>query len=512
MPSTSRRRPKGASRPTHCLWLHRQQRCLEAIRAGEDVEVVPTSYGGNDFILEFLMGSGLWSILTDMEPDELKKENGAPWRALNGVEVIRELARVDRIAHVGKILADTRLMLLAGFNAEQVSQASRRGRFVIDPETLANHLDRISPRSAQRAFLEHLRLMRRRRWIRGQVYAADAHEIIVPYGRAAARLGRVGEKYGYKLVVLLNVTPERERVVGFVLAPLPCSERTLLRILLRGLERGIGPVRTWMKVLVLDRGYWGARLLLGIKKKYGVDVVTRMQHEELDVVKDIEGLLALAPPGSWVRSREQRSRLGEIEVRCTGLEDLVLRDGDGKEVGTIQAVVADEFDLQGRPLRDPVSGEERGRWYYATTLPVKRNPMRVRVYYLSRWVIENQGFRELTQRWALDILAGRRFNLIHARIAFTLMLYNADHVLRMKFPGPWEQERERLKGLGVKSSLQGPALAAYTGDGALGLLQADEFAEAIRQNEQQRWIRRLADAARAGESLQDILGRLTAPG
>ena len=178
-----------------------------------------TGYGVNDRVLDFLVESGLWRVLTSMEPDGLKKENGKPWRALNGVEVLRELARVERIAHCGKIVRDTRLMMIAGFNAEALERARARVQAVVDPETLANHLGRISPRAAAQTFGAHVAWMRRKRWIRGHTYVADAHEIIVPYGRTSERMGRVGDKWGYKLVIVLNATPERERVVGWEWSP-----------------------------------------------------------------------------------------------------------------------------------------------------------------------------------------------------------------------------------------------------------------------------------------------------
>lgn len=496
-----------ADDPSHKLWFHRQEECLEALRRGEQVEILPTSYAGNDFVFEFLMGSGLWQIFTAMEPDQLRKENGASWRALNGIEVIRELVRIDRVAHTGKVLSDVRLMLLAGFNAEQVDRAAKLDRFVVDPETLSNHLDRISPRSAQRTFLEHVRLLRGKRWIRGKVYAVDGHEIILSYGRKSERIGKVGEKYGYKLLLLMNIEEERERAVGFVLAPLHHSERTLLKMLLRGLSRTLGPIREFMDVLVMDRGYWGARFLLGLKRKYGIDVVTRVEHDELDVVKDVEGILSLGNT-RFESQREENSRFGTVEVRCTGVSDVVLRDGrTDKEVGKINIVTADEFDLEGRPLRDPDTGEHRGRWYYATTLSVKRHPGRIRRYYKRRWTIENQGFREMTQTWKLDVPAGRRFNLVHSRITFALMLYNTDRILRMLFPGTWDLERERLQRLGLPSPLVGPGLAAYAGNGVLGLLRVKELTEAVRERENRRWIERLRDAANRGESIEAFLDR-----
>ena len=236
------------------VWYRDDEGCAGAVRRGEGVAVELSAYGANDFVLDFLVGSGLWSVMAGMRPDGLRKENGKPWRAMNGVEVLRELARIDRIARCGKIVRDTRLMMIAGFNAEAVAKARGRRAPVVTPETLANHLARISPRSAAQTFYDQVALLRRQRWIRGKTCAADAHEIIVPYGHQAQRLGKVGEAHGYKLVLLLNIAEERERAVGFVLAPLHRSERTLLRVILRQLEQRFGPVGDWMETLVLDRG------------------------------------------------------------------------------------------------------------------------------------------------------------------------------------------------------------------------------------------------------------------
>ena len=79
-----------------------------------------------------------------------------------------------------------------------------------------------------------------------------------------------------------------------------------------------------------------------------------------------------------------------------GFEGLDLYDGQGRVVGQLNAVIADEYDLQGRRRRDK-TGEERSRFYYMATLPSAAHPHRIRRFYRQRWVIENQGFRGLTQ-------------------------------------------------------------------------------------------------------------------
>ncbi len=492
--------------PLYELWYRDDAACSEAIVSGAAVEVELSAYGANDLVLDFLVASGLWGVLTSMEPDGLRKPNGKPPRALNGVEVLRELARVERIAHCGKIVRDVRLMMIAGFNAEAVYRARVRDRPVVDPETLANHLARISPRSAARTFLDHVALLRRKRWVRGHTYVADAHEIIVPYGRTSERLGKVGEKYGYKLVILLNATEGRERVVGFVLAPLQRSERTLLRMILRGLARRFGPVGEWLHTLVLDRGYWGAEYLLGLRRRYGIHLVTRAQHGELAIVRDLDGLAALeGTPWQW--THETHSRLGQMRVRCAGFEGLELCGSAGSVVGTVNAVVAEEYDLEGRRMQDE-KGQERPRVHYVTTLAALPRPHRIRHYYHMRWVIENQGFRELTQHWALDCLAGRRFNALNSRIAFALMLYNVERVLRMKHPDRWGQAHRRRLELGERDLLAGPSLAAYTPDGHLGVYAPAEYEQLIAQRERNRIVHALREGLARGETLERVLERL----
>ena len=492
------------------LWTRDDAGCAEAIRSGGPVDVELSAYGGNDFVLEFLVESGLWTILTSMAPDGLKKENGKPWRALNGVEILRELARVDRIARCGKIIGDARLMMIAGFNAEAVQKARQAGKPVLDPETLSNHLGRISPAAAAKAFAEHVALMRRKRWIRGGTYAADAHEIVVPYGRTSERLGKGGEKYGYKLVLLFNVAPQRERAVGFILAPLHHSERTLLKIILRSLQRRFGPVADWIRTLVLDRGYWGGEYLLGLHRRYGMDLVTRAQHEELGIVKDLDGLVS-APQTVWRWRAETHSRLGEMAVRCAGVDGLDVHDRRGRLIGRLNGAVAREYGPDRRePMRDE-AGRPRRPVYYVSTLPTAADPLRVREYYGQRWAIENQGFRELTQQWALDRLAGRRFNALNSRIAFALMLYNAERLLRMKHPGPWREERERLRRLGRRSRLGGPSLVAYTPRGQLGFLTPQEYERLIVERERDRLAHTLREGLAHGETLERMLHRLQRP-
>jgi len=486
------------------VWLRNDAAVEEELLANRPAEAELTAYGDNDSVLDYLMESELWTILTGMEADGLKCRNGYRPEVLNGVEVIRELAGIGRIQQCGKVLSDTRLMAQAGFNLARLDRAAARERSVIDTETLANHLGRISPESAQRTFIKYVREMRARRLIRGKVYAADAHEIVVRYGRRHERLGKVGAKYGFKLVILINVRDEKERIVGFAFAPLQTSERAMLLEILERLHREVAPLKEWLQILLLDRGYWGAQYLLGLRKKYGIEVVTRAQHEGLEVVDYIETALEDA---TWQETIEEHSRLGTIRVRAAGVKDVPLYDKKEKLLGRVNAVVADEFDEKGKRLVGE-DGKERPRFYYVTTLPLTKRAYSIRALYRRRWVIENQGFRELAQDWSINVLAGRRFAANYARIAVVLMLYNAERVMRMKDKEGWAKERERVRLMVGRGWLGGLSVVVYTPEGHLGLFKVKRYREIVRQAERNRIVALLRLRYRRGRDLQDLLDNL----
>ena len=136
---------------------------------------------------------------------------------------------------------------------------------------------------SDKAFYEHIRLLRDKRWIRGQEYGADAVELEVPYGKTFQGMRRVWKKkekrykYGYKLELLMNVTTTgRLRFIGCALAPINSDERVLLVSIFKKIEKhlGKGKVRQIIDSLTLDRGYWGAHFLWRLKHKWGTDFVT----------------------------------------------------------------------------------------------------------------------------------------------------------------------------------------------------------------------------------------------
>lgn len=115
-------------------------------------------------------------------------------------------------------------------------------------------------------------------------------------------------------------------------------------------------------------------------------MVTRAQRDDQVLVRRIDTGLEHA---TWQECREDRSRLGTINVKLAAVEGIPLYDYKGKLHGRANAVVADEYDLQGNRLRDE-DGNVRPRFYYITTLPKKKRAYAIRKLYLQRWVAETR--------------------------------------------------------------------------------------------------------------------------
>lgn len=498
------------------VWRENKAEVARQLEEGVKLDGHNSAFGDNDLIVGFLMVEGFWSVLTDTEPDKLKKENGYPARILNGLWALCELAGVERIAQSGKVLGDEALLRMVGFQAEQIEAARAKRRLRVDPETLSNHLGRISRRSVERSWWRHVRLLKSKRWYRGGVYAVDGTMITIPYGEVANYKGaeQVGEACGYKLVVILNIDEGHERVVAWALGGLARSEKTILRYLLKRLREQFGRLGEWMKVLVMDRGYWGARLLLDLKRREGVDFVIRAGNDELEVVHDMEGLSRL-PDTVWHEREEEHSRLGRMRVKMAGFTELPLFNRDGEELGTCQGVIAQEYDLQGGLIPD------RPRFHYTTSLGVDPKSadsvQAVRQYYRRRWSVENQGFLVLTKRWNLDTLVARNLEAIRARLNFALQLYNAENCCAWKHPGAFQKELPRLKRPPRGERLGRPSIMVYTPDGKVGAFQASEYRELVTKAVT-RTVEKSATAKaksnlkamierelKAGRSIEDIL-------
>jgi hypothetical protein len=381
---------------------------------------------------------------------------------------------------------------------------------VINTETLLNHLNRFTQKDLEGGFLEHLQVIRHKRWLRGGVYAVDGHDIVIPYGKGYEEARRISDgSYGYKLLVLLNLQSDCELIVGYVLGGLQESEITMLRRLLARLQQTVGPLREWLKILLLDRGYWGTDLFCELKQDYGIDFVSRVRDENMDVNGSIQQQLEEADR-SWTDIQEQRQFSGRREtqkVRLTALRPITLISEETKEHRQIavNVVVAVQSHMDGSPILDK-KNKDISRTDYVTSLPPGRHGVKIRRFYRGRWGIENQGFRSLSQIWDIDRPAGHSYGAVLARLVFVFMIYNARHLFERhsrQRPDYAEQLRQ-MRSYGPEVSLAGATIIALTSSGHCCALSSRE----LLQLQKRRLVKMMQRGMAEGKSLKEVIQEL----
>jgi hypothetical protein len=327
------------------------------------------------------------------------------------------------------------------------------------------------------------------------------------------------------LETLLNVELGRALFAGFCFGPLQRSEKPMLLEIFQRYEQQVGPLNDLIEILLLDRLYWGADFFRTLTKHYHIDFVTRARDRELELVKNLFQLIeadkqlpTAQKTFKWKWHTEKRPPnkkhpRGEIrKLRMAGLDGLQIYDEQSKPV-TVNVVVVYEYDQDRNPIMDPEDPTRQLVSIYVTSLPAAADPLRIRKLYRKRWVIENQGFRTANQRWGLDKLASRvSADAMQAHIAFCLMLYNSQKIIQRKFPGPWQEEMERLKHLGRDELAGGFGILVYTPDGYVGIFGARRFRQIMHTAGQTAAKNKLRDklrnAVHAGQGPRTILDLL----
>lgn len=426
-----------------------------AVASGEEHEMVESEYGKNEHILDFMRSSGFWERLVSLRPN-LKKDNGEDYHLLNGLLVVFNLMHLGHLSQAGPVLRDGKLLMEVGFTVEDVKEVEEEGKGVVHEDTLRNHLQRVVEEESKRVFYDAVSLMRRKKWIRGKVYAADGFRIEV-HGKTYERAGRVWDPderrwvRGYKVVILLNVSEKRERIVGVAIGPLGTDERALLLRIMDDISGHLCPAREMIDLLILDRGYWGAEFLSRLKGEYGVDFLT-LVPSNVSLVDDVRGLAQLPehePREAQVRKGGKRK--GRVKTLAVSKIPDVEYCSDGHTI-RVNAVLARDVDKETGEAHESV---------YVTTSPLGRQVGEWIEEYGRRWTIENEGIRELSQRWKVRTLVGRKFCAIWAQVVILMALYNATKVYEMKRPADAERLREEMRLRGRRSYLLGYTVAVF---------------------------------------------------
>lgn len=200
------------------------------------------------------------------------------------------------------------------FAAEKIESRLGSDHTIIDPETLLNHLARFTEPDLETGFLQHLEVIRRKRWLRGGVYAVDAHDTLIPHGKGyeGAR-----DRRGLLRLQAISAAQHSARLRtdrGLRSGRVAGKRNHHAAPAVGALEPDPGPLREWRKILLMDRGYWGTDLFCELKQDYGIDFVSRVRDAKLDIRGSIQRQLE-EPERRWTSIQEQRQFSGRKETQ-----------------------------------------------------------------------------------------------------------------------------------------------------------------------------------------------------
>lgn len=225
------------------------------------------------------------------------------------------------------------------------------------------------------------------------------------------------------MLAILNVTRERERIIAMALGPIQTDERELLKQALAAMRKhGLEP-REMIDGLILDRGYWGAGFLGWLREEYGIHWCTLVPGSvELHaVVAKLEAARKLKLQPRIVTGRSGRQE----HLQIGSAADLVAVGQNGETLA-VNVVLARRVDAK--------TGEVQDRLFASSKPLSELKPVKVVEKYSERWAIENEGFREFSQRWRARVPIGRRRQAIYAQLMMLAMCYNAMKDYAMKRP------------------------------------------------------------------------------
>ncbi len=474
------------------VWTNNLEAVETAILAGEETDAVLTEYGANEFALDFLMDSGIWPHLL-VKPKEWK-DNGIDWKKLGGIAVLTELLHVGHLAKADKVIKDAKLMRELGFTFSEIESAKEKDRGVIHRDTLRNYYKAIPQEQSIKEFYGYVNLMRGKRWVRGRAYVADGLEIEVSGHEDYEGIGKAYDdkekrwKYGYKIVLLMNVEEERERLMGIAIGPINTDERKLLLQIFKDLEKYVDKVKNIMDVIILDRGYWGYDFLQdAIVKQYGIDYVIIAKKSFMFVKEDLRHMIDSRQIKFQERQLYNRTEKTWDTVKVSFVKDVM--HGYVNKAQPYQGMV-------NVVVMKYIEGKKEKEVFYVTNKKAPKNPLKIVQLYGSRWTIENQGNRDLSQRWLIRTLAGRTLNAITARICLILKLYNSMKIMEMKHGKEWQENKEAIKAMGERSFIAGHGLIVYNNQ-YFGAMSPRRYGELIEMRTAKTMRQKFKDAVKS---------------
>ena len=388
-----------------------QELVREKLRQKKFDDVCLSSWGHLDEFIQFITSFGLLTMLAQLGVST--GPSGIPVTMLSLLAFLKPLFGIRFDDNVKYLLNDHHLLRLIGFNIKQINEGyskrtQNKGSKPIHQDSLRNYLRELGYRPTTGLLVKVVRKLWELGLLRGHNFNTDTKIIYKdsPGYEFAKKVydykGKKTKRRGYKISIIQHV--KSKIVVAVIVTSANVSDKNLLLITVRQAVTILGP--GVIKTLIFDKGYWDGKTLTKLKYKYGIDFIVPAKANLL-VTKRLKK-----------EAKEQdfeKIKPGLFIKHVTNIEDAPNYDGE------LQAIVVKDSKAKKRRKKEqPVH-------VYLTSLSWT-NSMALYQAYRDRWIIENNGIKELCQYWILEDFHCTKFNAIRAHIIFSVVMFNL-HIL-----------------------------------------------------------------------------------
>lgn len=368
------------------------------------------------------------------------------------------------------LLREPALLLQLGWTPVEIREGTngryrhREGRQVeslpCHPDTLRDALARLEEKAWLQVQRQGVRELFARGLVRGKVYAADG----------------TGLGAEQRVVALVCVSGEHPLVAAWRSLEGSASEKGKEAAVTRSLVEQVveaGGTGT-IGLLLADALYADGPLLAWLKYAQGIDALVALPTDRL-LYADLQGLVR-AGLVAWTEHPYLRTIQGHKQTRTIALAsggDLTSWDSFRKAAQEYDVTDARLWACLIREVAPHVQAEDEVGALVSTR--VWSTPHRAFQAYRSRWIIEDDTFRELKEGWGLERSPwSKEGKIVRGRVTLTLLAFNTAQVFRGR-------AGEKLATTGIRRlrHLHRPELGAapaviYLGD-AYGVFALEEL-------------------------------------
>lgn len=388
-----------------------QELVREKLRQKKFDDVCLSSWGHLDEFIQFITSFGLLTMLAQLGVST--GPSGIPVAMLSLLAFLKPLFDIRFDDNVKYLLNDHHLLRLIGFNIKQINEGyskrtRKNGSTPIHPDSVRNFLSALGYKPTIGLLVKVVRKLWELGLIRGHNFNTDTKIIYKdsPGYEFAKKVydykGKKTKRRGYKISIIQHV--KSKIVVAVIVTSANVSDKNLLLITVRQAVTILGP--GVIKTLIFDKGYWDGKTLTKLKYKYDIDFIVPAKANLL-VTKRLKK-----------EAKEQdfeKIKPGLSIKHVTNISDAPNYDGELQAI-----VVKDSKAKKSRKKEQPVH-------VYLTSLSWTSS-MALYQAYRDRWIIENNGIKELCQYWVLEDFHCTKFNAIRAHIIFSVVMFNL-HIL-----------------------------------------------------------------------------------